>query len=146
MWKDIAKIVLKWFRNRSNAQQANAWSKLLITTWISADIVLSQQTLTCSKSTLKTLVWKSSKLTIKTPERVFIVNLKHTLNLFLEFLLLTLNKLMFAGIVCITNLEHIQPNIQSINHVSFIDNFKQIFCCREVKMIGSHRAKNELWW
>ena len=51
---------------------------------------------------------KCSKLTIKTPERrhwrrsgVFIVNFKHMSHLFLEFLLLTLNKYMFAGIIVI---------------------------------------------
>ena len=45
-----------------------------------------------------------SKITIKTPQRclwrrpgVFIVNFKPISQLFLVFLLLTLNKLMFAG-------------------------------------------------
>ena len=49
-----------------------------------------------------------SKLIIKTPKRrhwrcsdVFLVNLEHTLHLFLEFLLLTLNKKMFAkNVLC----------------------------------------------
>ena len=51
-----------------------------------------------------TRCWICSKLTIKTPERgqwrhsaVFIINYKHTLQLFLMFLFLTLNKWMLAG-------------------------------------------------
>ena len=46
---------------------------------------------------------------------------------------------MFAGILLIANLEHIQHNIQSINHLSFIDNFE--FAWGEVKMIACHRKK-----
>lgn len=46
---------------------------------------------------------------------------------------------MFAGILLIANLEHIQHNIQSINHLSFIDNFE--FAGGEVKMIACHRKK-----
>ena len=71
------------------------------------DIVidLPQLTFTCSKSTVETLekgVKLCSKLTIKTPERgrVFIVNFEHISHLFLVFLLLTLNRLMLAGIIC----------------------------------------------
>ena len=46
---------------------------------------------------------------------------------------------MFAGILLIANLEHIQHNIQRINHLSFIDNFE--FAWGEVKMIACHRTK-----
>ena len=67
----------------------------------------SQLTFACSKSTIETLEKGEicSKLTIKTPERrqwhrhgVFVVNFEHISYLFLEFLLLTLNKEMWAGL------------------------------------------------
>ena len=54
----------------------------------------------CLKSTIETLEKVCSKLTVKTPERrhwrrsgIFIVNFNHISHFFLEFLLLTLNKL-----------------------------------------------------
>ena len=66
----------------------------------------SQETFSCSKSTIETLEKKCeicSKLTIETPERpqsrrsgVFIVNFEHISHLFLVFLLLTLNRKMFV--------------------------------------------------
>ena len=84
-------------------------------------VSVTELTFTCSKSTLKTpekcvKYVQSNKIT-KTLQRrlwhrsgVFIVNFEHYSHLFLLFLLLTLNKQMLAGDMCLfTGLHQLIP-------------------------------------
>ena len=91
-----------WRETVLKSEKVYKWLRLYNWSNCSNSIISTQQTFACSKSTIEEGINM-----LKTPEQRsrrssgvfdFVVNFEHTLHLFLVFLLLTLNKEIFAWI------------------------------------------------
>ena len=80
-------------------------------------VMETQQTITCSKSTIETTekVWNTFKVNNKDNKTTYDVYFKHISQFFLVFLLLTLNRWLFAG-KAIKNCGIIL-NCEAANHI-----------------------------